>query len=169
MISDIIERMEKEMRIAVTYEEGKVFQHFGRTELFKIYDVEGMEIKKSDVYGSNGEAIYDNIANTWDVSYFYNKEQRINYTDVTTTQNYVVAVGTDPEHQYIMQGWKQTSGFLYNPLYPGQISVANDDVNESRLFVTHIQNNEFAVTYEYSENNGIGIKINTHKVNTTKF
>lgn len=54
MISDIIERTEKEMRIAVTYEEGKVFQHFGRTELFKIYDVEGMEIKKSDVYGSNG-------------------------------------------------------------------------------------------------------------------
>lgn len=120
-----------------------------------------------DTIGTIGEAIYDNIANTWDVSYFYNKEQRINYTDVTTTQNYVVAVGTDPEHQYIMQGWRQTSGFLYDPLFSGQISVANDNVNESKLFVTHIQNNEFAVTYEYSENNGIGIKINTHKVNTT--
>ena len=28
------------MRIAVTYENGEVFQHFGRTENFKIYEVE---------------------------------------------------------------------------------------------------------------------------------
>lgn len=28
------------MRIAVTYENGQVFQHFGKTELFKVYDVE---------------------------------------------------------------------------------------------------------------------------------
>lgn len=42
------------MRIAVTYEAGKVFQHFGRTEFFKIYDIEGTEIKKSGVYGSQG-------------------------------------------------------------------------------------------------------------------
>ena len=28
------------MRIAVTYENGEVFQHFGHTELFRIYDVE---------------------------------------------------------------------------------------------------------------------------------
>lgn len=35
------------MRIAVTYDEGKVFQHFGRTETFALYDVEGGEIKKS--------------------------------------------------------------------------------------------------------------------------
>lgn len=42
------------MRIAVTYENGQVFQHFGRTEYFKIYDVEDKEIKSADVYGSNG-------------------------------------------------------------------------------------------------------------------
>ena len=35
------------MRIAVTYDEGKVFQHFGRTEIFALYDTEGGEIKKS--------------------------------------------------------------------------------------------------------------------------
>ena len=28
------------MRIAVTYEDGQIFQHFGHTETFKIYDVE---------------------------------------------------------------------------------------------------------------------------------
>ena len=42
------------MRIAVTYENGEVFQHFGHTEYFKIYDVEGTEIKCAEVYGSNG-------------------------------------------------------------------------------------------------------------------
>ena len=42
------------MKIAVTYENGNVFQHFGRTQLFKIYDVEGKEIKKTVLYGSNG-------------------------------------------------------------------------------------------------------------------
>ena len=28
------------MKIAVTYENGQVFQHFGHTEHFKLYDVE---------------------------------------------------------------------------------------------------------------------------------
>ena len=27
------------MKIAVTYENGNVFQHFGRTEQFKIYEI----------------------------------------------------------------------------------------------------------------------------------
>lgn len=26
------------MKIAVTYENGQIFQHFGRTEMFKVYD-----------------------------------------------------------------------------------------------------------------------------------
>ena len=29
------------MRIAVTYENGMIFQHFGHTEQFKLYEVEG--------------------------------------------------------------------------------------------------------------------------------
>ena len=28
------------MRVAVTYENGNVFQHFGKSEFFKIYDIE---------------------------------------------------------------------------------------------------------------------------------
>lgn len=42
------------MRIAVTYENGNVFQHFGHTENFKIYDIENREIKGSEVVPTNG-------------------------------------------------------------------------------------------------------------------
>ncbi len=42
------------MRIAVTYENGTVFQHFGRTEQFKIYDVENGTVVSAQVVGSNG-------------------------------------------------------------------------------------------------------------------
>lgn len=42
------------MRIAVTYENGEVFQHFGHTETFKIYDVEEGKIVNSQIVDSNG-------------------------------------------------------------------------------------------------------------------
>ena len=42
------------MRIAVTYEDGQIFQHFGRTQQFKLYDVEGGRIVSSQVVGTNG-------------------------------------------------------------------------------------------------------------------
>ena len=32
------------MRIAVTYENGQIFQHFGHTELFRLYDVENGKV-----------------------------------------------------------------------------------------------------------------------------
>lgn len=38
------------MIIAVTYENGQVFQHFGHSEYFKIYEVEDGKIVKSEVY-----------------------------------------------------------------------------------------------------------------------
>ena len=42
------------MRTAVTYEDGQIFQHFGRTEQFKIYDVEEGRVVSSQVAGTNG-------------------------------------------------------------------------------------------------------------------
>ncbi len=42
------------MRIAVTYENGEVFQHFGHTEHFKLYDVENGRIVKEQVVDTSG-------------------------------------------------------------------------------------------------------------------
>ena len=42
------------MRIAVTYENGQIFQHFGHTEEFKLYDVENNKIIKEEIVSSNG-------------------------------------------------------------------------------------------------------------------
>ena len=42
------------MRIAVTYENGEVFQHFGHTEQFKVYETEDGKVVSSQVIGSDG-------------------------------------------------------------------------------------------------------------------
>ena len=42
------------MKIAVTYENGQVFQHFGHTEEFKIYTVEDNTIKESHILSADG-------------------------------------------------------------------------------------------------------------------
>ena len=42
------------MKIAVTYDNGNVFQHFGKTEFFKVYEVEDNKEGSSEVIGSNG-------------------------------------------------------------------------------------------------------------------
>ncbi len=42
------------MRIAVTYENGEIFQHFGHTQQFKVYDVQDGKIVASQVVDTNG-------------------------------------------------------------------------------------------------------------------
>ena len=42
------------MRIAVTYENGEIYQHFGHTAYFKVYDVENGQIIFSEVVSTNG-------------------------------------------------------------------------------------------------------------------
>ena len=42
------------MKIAVTYDNGNVFQHFGKTEFFRVYEVEDNKVVSSEVIGSNG-------------------------------------------------------------------------------------------------------------------
>ena len=43
------------MKIAVTYENGQIFQHFGHTEQFKIYGIENNTIISSEVIDTNGQ------------------------------------------------------------------------------------------------------------------
>ena len=42
------------MKIAVTYDNGEIFQHFGKTASFKVYEVEDNKVVSSEVIGSNG-------------------------------------------------------------------------------------------------------------------
>lgn len=42
------------MRIAVPYENGQIFQHFGHTEQFKFYDVEDGKVIASNIVDTNG-------------------------------------------------------------------------------------------------------------------
>lgn len=42
------------MKIAVTYEDGNVFQHFGHTSQFKFYDVENNAIVRQQVVNTQG-------------------------------------------------------------------------------------------------------------------
>lgn len=42
------------MKVAATYENGEIFQHFGRTETFKLYTIEDGKIVKSEVIGNGG-------------------------------------------------------------------------------------------------------------------
>ena len=42
------------MRIAVPYDEGQIFQHFGHTQSFKIYDVENEKVKAATIINTNG-------------------------------------------------------------------------------------------------------------------
>lgn len=42
------------MKIAVTYKDGKVFQHFGHSEKFKVYETEDGKVVSSEVADTNG-------------------------------------------------------------------------------------------------------------------
>ena len=51
----INDKGERVMRVAVTYDNGNVFGHFGRTEKFKVYDIEDGKVINSQILDTNGE------------------------------------------------------------------------------------------------------------------
>ena len=54
------------MRIAVPFANGEVFQHFGHTENFKLYEIEAGQIVSSEIISTNGsghEALANYLAN----------------------------------------------------------------------------------------------------------
>ena len=57
------------MKIAVTYEEGNVFQHFGHTEQFKVYDIKDGRITGAQVMGTegSGHGAIVGILSAWEV------------------------------------------------------------------------------------------------------
>ena len=53
------------MKMAVTYENGEIFRHFGKTEHFKIYEIEDGKVISAEVIGTGGtghEALADFLA-----------------------------------------------------------------------------------------------------------
>ena len=49
-----MKNMEVAMKIAVTYKNGEIFQHFGHTELFKLYDVVDNQVVSTVEVATNG-------------------------------------------------------------------------------------------------------------------
>ncbi|MCR5581831.1 MAG: DUF134 domain-containing protein [Pseudobutyrivibrio sp.] len=46
---------DEEMRLAVTYDNGEIFQHFGHTEQFKVYDIADGKILNEEIVSTNGQ------------------------------------------------------------------------------------------------------------------
>ena len=54
-VSCVQERKDSVMRIAATYENGEVFQHFGHTAQFKLFDTENGKILSTQVVDTQGQ------------------------------------------------------------------------------------------------------------------
>ena len=58
------------MKIAVSYDAGTVFGHFGQTKQFEIYTIEGPNIAKRELLGTDGKSHGELVAllKSWDIN-----------------------------------------------------------------------------------------------------
>ena len=58
------------MKIAVTYEDGNVFPHFGRTQQFKVYEIEAGKVTDAQVMSTdgNGHGALAGLLSGWSVT-----------------------------------------------------------------------------------------------------
>ena len=89
------------MKIAVTYENGQIFQHFGHSENFKIYETEGKNIVSAKVIGTDGAGVG---------SYLKSKNEKIKIIAVEPAGSPILSKGISGTHK--IQGIGQFSQFL---------------------------------------------------------
>lgn len=53
-VGELVKKEAGMLRIAVTYDAGEIFQHFGRTEQFKLYDVENGKLVSEQIVDTSG-------------------------------------------------------------------------------------------------------------------
>lgn len=53
-VGELVKKEAGMLRIAVTYDAGEIFQHFGRTEQFKLYDVENGKLVSEQIVDTKG-------------------------------------------------------------------------------------------------------------------
>ena len=67
------------MKIAVTYQDGDIFQHFGHTEFFKIYDIENTDGGAQMALSQAGIKLYGGVTGKADDAVNALLNNKLNY------------------------------------------------------------------------------------------
>lgn len=120
--------------------------------------------------------------NAWDEELIYNKEAKEAYTDIVTTDNYVVAVGrTNDSSRFTMRIFPKTdfitvSSFYSvtpSPYYGGEYTDhygqgLADQIVVSDVMATAMNDDKFAVAYHYKDDSQNGLALKTFTINLSR-
>ena len=90
------------MRIAVTYENGDIFQHFGHTEEFKVYEAV-FEEKKETSCGKVVEILKDKIGITCQDGVIYLKRIKPFGKKVMDVKDYLNGISKDEVQKWVIE------------------------------------------------------------------